>query len=118
MSKLGFSDYNRNDSMIPPAPLNGGLYMGEKFAGPWGNIDIKPDVVNMTRNGLKLTEVPPPEEAFNQYGDIFRPGNNEPDILGKEYTNDKIACLSKTSKKSNTSKCMSFDPNAEKFLNL
>ena len=117
MSKINYSNFDRNNSGIPPPPLNAGLYTGEQFAGPWGNVDIAPDVVNMTRDGLKLTEVPPPPEAFSQYGDIFRPGNNEPKILGNVYENSKIACVAPRKDKTNTV-CHSYDPWSSKYFNL
>ena len=28
---------------VPPRKINGGLYVGEPFAGPWGNVPIEPD---------------------------------------------------------------------------
>lgn len=30
-------------AQIPPRALNGGLYSGERFAGPWGNVPIRPE---------------------------------------------------------------------------
>ena len=117
MSKNNYSHYDRTNSGIPPPPLNAGLYTGETFAGPWGNVDIAPDVVNMTREGLKLAEVPPPPEAFYQYGNIFRPGNNEPNILGNTYKNEQIGCIA--SKKEQAQQiCFSYDPWVSNYLNL
>lgn len=117
MSKINYSHYDGKSNGIPPPPLNAGLYTGERFAGPWGNVDIKPDVVNMTRNGLELTEVPPPPEAFYQFGDIFRPGNNEPNILGSGYMNEQIGCVNPKKEKRNNF-CFSYDPWSSNFLNL
>tara|TARA_Y100000996_G_scaffold232747_1_gene183154 strand:+ start:38 stop:391 length:354 start_codon:yes stop_codon:yes gene_type:complete len=117
MSKINYSHYDGKNTDIPPPPLNAGLYTGERFAGPWGNVDIKPDVVNMTRDGLKLTEVPPPPEAFHQFGDIFRPGNNEPNILGSAYMNEQIGCVNPKKEKQNNF-CFSYDPWSSNFLNL
>jgi hypothetical protein len=64
---------NVNQVVPPKAPeLNGGLYTGEPFRGPWGNVPVIPDATVLTGMAAlpqARTQMPP---------DSFRPGNNSP----------------------------------------
>jgi hypothetical protein len=61
-------------SSIPPPALNGGLYTGEPFKGPWGNVPVVPDTDYMINVNLRSAR--PPPEALTQYPGGPRPGNN------------------------------------------
>lgn len=52
-------------SSIPPPALNGGLYTGEPFKGPWGNVPVVPDTDYMINVNLRSAR--PPPEALTQY---------------------------------------------------
>ena len=65
----------------PPKPaLNGGLYGGAPFAGPWGNVQVTPDVDYMISQNLKSAN--PPPHATTQYPGNVRPGNNMQQMPG------------------------------------
>ena len=81
---------------IPKPDLNGGLYTGEPFKGPWGNVYVQPDMVYLTTQNLKSAN--PPQSALLQYGNVIRPGNNEPSLenthmFSKEHN---IVCTGST----------------------
>lgn len=66
---------------IPPKKpeLNGGLYTGEPFKGPWGNYPVIPDVVPMTKETLTMQTQPPTPGSTEQFDPtMLRPGNNMP----------------------------------------
>jgi hypothetical protein len=65
---------------VPPAPLNGGLYTGEPFKGPWGNVPVIPDVDYMT--SINLRSANPPVEALMHYPGGPRAGNNKQNMPG------------------------------------
>lgn len=73
---MKYSIFDNSKSGIPKPSLNGGLYTGEEFKGNWGNVYVQPDVVYM--NNVNLITANPPKTALTQYGDIIRPGNNDP----------------------------------------
>ena len=103
------------DPIGPKQPeLNGGLYTGEAFKGPWGNVPIIPDVTVLTQHALKLgNEVVRGADA-QFHPNLLRPGNNIPlqinkiQSIGSEYhigctenmphehTNKRIASYDKT----------------------
>lgn len=60
---------------IPPPPLNGGLYTGEPFAGPWRNYPVLPDAGYMMHVALQPSA---PESKYHVPGGGLRPGNNTP----------------------------------------
>jgi hypothetical protein len=62
---------------IPPPPLNGGLYTGEPFAGPWRNHPALPDAGYLNHVFLQ-TAFPPPGAQHHVPGGGLRPGNNTP----------------------------------------
>lgn len=52
---LQFAEYEfeKYGYMPPPPPsLNGGLYTGESFKGPWGNVPVIPDATYMINKNL------------------------------------------------------------------
>ncbi len=69
---------------IPKPSLNGGLYTGEKFAGPWGNVPAIPDATYMTNVNILSANPQPPFEATFQYPGNTRPGNNIQALKGIE----------------------------------
>jgi hypothetical protein len=73
---MQFSNFDNSKSRIPKPALNGGLYTGEPFKGPWGNLYVQPDMVYLTNENLKSAN--PPVNALIQYGNVIRPGNNNP----------------------------------------
>jgi hypothetical protein len=90
---MQFSDLdNSTVGGIPKPDLNGGLYTGEPFKGPWGNVYVQPDMVYLTTINLKSAN--PPESALLQYGNVIRPGNNEPVLQNTHmYSNEhNIVC--------------------------
>lgn len=103
------ASWDGTNTEIPPPSLNGGLYNGEPFAGPWGNVPVTPDAVSMTTQTLKKAQPPPPFEATVQFGNTFRPGNSEHKLLSKNYQPNQIACMiDKKVEKSTV--CKSYDP--------
>ena len=66
-------------NMLPPSPLNGGIYTGTPFHpnAPWRNFPAIPSAPYLTHVNLR-TANPPPQALFQlQAG--FRPGNNDSD---------------------------------------
>jgi hypothetical protein len=87
------SEYQLKPPQLPKTPeLNGGLYTGEPFKGPWGNVPVIPEGSIMTHDTLRSAN--PPIEANEQFGDMIRPGNNDPLIpsLNRFSPNHNIAC--------------------------
>lgn len=73
--------------MPPNKPaLNGGLYTGEPFKGPWGNVPVIADAVYMTHVNLQSANPPPNAKIqYSPYG--IRPGNNIHNYEGiKEFS--------------------------------
>ena len=95
-----FGEYKFEKYQPPLKPeLNGGLYTGEPFKGPWGNVPIVPDTVHMITTNLKSAN--PPTDALFQYGNSIRPGNNQHNVqtghqLSKEHN---IVCTGKNKEK-------------------
>ena len=89
---MNYSNFDNSKSGIPKPVLNGGLYTGEAFKGPWGNVYVQPDVVYMTNKNL--ISALPPQNALTQYGDIIRPGNNVPNFqnIHKFSNKHNIVC--------------------------
>jgi hypothetical protein len=89
---MQFSDFDNSQSGIPKPSLNGGLYTGEKFNGPWGNVYVQPDIVYLTSMNLKSAN--PPQNALVQYGNVIRPGNNNPVLTNThKYSNEhNVVC--------------------------
>ena len=107
---LSFSSVQKVETPLTPS-LNGGLYTGEPFKGPWGNVPVIPDTVAMTTYTLRSGN--PPKEALTQFGNIHRPGNsalNLPqtslDRLSGKHT---VLCTSSDSSTDTVQKCKSFD---------
>jgi hypothetical protein len=71
MSSYDFTKYISANKPV----LNGGLYSGEPFKGPWGNTPVIADAVTMTK--YTLLSANPPPNATKQFGDNIRPGNNQ-----------------------------------------
>lgn len=100
---------------IPPKKpeLNGGLYTGEPFKGPWGNYPVVPDVVPMTKKTLLRQTVPPTPGSTEQFDpSMLRPGNNMPLPLQDEHQfsdSHNFHCTSHESKEG-AAKIRSFDP--------
>jgi len=71
--------------MIPPKTpaLNGGLYTGEAFAGPWGNVPILPDAVPFN------AQIHNPHAKQQFQPNILRPGNNAPLQIPQTLSNPK-----------------------------
>ena len=85
-----------NDS-APEPMLNGGLYTGEKFDGPWGNYPVPP-----TANGFiaNLASANPPPGAMDQMPGYIRLGNNFQVNPTQEYSGDTlIKCTAGGAKK-------------------
>ncbi|QOI90171.1 hypothetical protein QKU58_gp160 [Pyramimonas orientalis virus] len=103
---LDFAGFDKSKSGIPKPALNGGLYTGEKFSGPWGNQYVQPDVVFL--NNKNLVSAKPPQKALTQYGNIVRPGNSVPQFQNvHQYSKEhNIVCTGKVPKTG----YKSFDP--------
>jgi|TARA_B110000259_G_scaffold74978_1_gene88202 hypothetical protein len=107
------SEYNNQKPQLPKKPeLNGGLYTGEPFRGPWGNVPVIPEGSIMTHDTLQSAN--PPEQALTQFGEMIRPGNNDPIIppLNRFSPNHDIAC---TQPPENKNKLKSFDHSFNSF---
>jgi len=97
MSTLQYSDYEfeKYGYMQPKPPaLNGGLYTGEKFNGPHGNVPVQADAEYLiTKN---LASANPPIEGRFHYPGYTRPGNNKQNLPGtRQYSNiHHFRCLS------------------------
>ena len=76
---------------VPPPALNGGLYTGEPFKGPWANVPVTPDVDYLTHVNLKSAH--PPSEALKHYPGGPRPGNNVQNMPGVDLDNNKMSYL-------------------------
>jgi hypothetical protein len=58
-------------------PVNGGLYTGEPFKGPWKNYPAMP--MTSYLNHVNLRSANPPLPALFQMAPPLRPGNNDTD---------------------------------------
>lgn len=67
---------------IPDRRPNGGLYTGELFEGPWGNVPIVPDSGSIMNRKEFL--------ASNQAVSFTRPGNSEPMNISNTVRIDAI----------------------------
>lgn len=67
-------------NLIPPAPLNGGLFTGEPFKedAPWRSFPVTPCTSYL--NHYNLRSANPPVQALFQSGANTRPGNNSSDL--------------------------------------
>ena len=72
-----------NEIMPTPTYYNAGLYTGESFKGPWGNIPVAPTTTNMIQNNLRSAN--PPPGAIYQYPGTNRLGNNYIAMPGVYY---------------------------------
>ena len=81
-----------SQTITPPnkPELNGGLYTGEAFKGPWGNVPVIPDEIALTHTVLKLGNTPPPgaTKQFSPY--TIRPGNNASKLSPVTYAEDHL----------------------------
>lgn len=112
------ASWDGTNTQLPPPSHNGGLYTGEPFNGPWGNVPVVPDAVSLTNKTLKLASPPPPLEATVQFDNTFRPGNNQHNILSPNYQPNQIACtLDKNIEKSKQI-CKSYDPFQTNYMTL
>jgi hypothetical protein len=68
---LKWSDPN---TAAPAAAHNGGLYSGQQFTGPWGNVPVTPTTTEHINNNLRSAN--PPPGATEQYIGTNRLGNN------------------------------------------
>lgn len=92
-----------NKHTAPNKPeLNGGLYTGEPFKGPWGNFPVIADEIPLTGNTLKQGNTPPPgaTQQFNPY--MIRPGNNASILTPSLYKNDTLRLRTSCSQTKNT----------------
>lgn len=106
-------NYNFQSYTKPEKPsLNGGLYSGEKFKGPWGNYPVIPEATQMIHNTLRSAN--PPPNAILQYGNYIRPGNNEHPIPTKHNIDEtlNIQCVGSMKQKPSFA---SHDPNPHEF---
>jgi hypothetical protein len=76
---------------IPDRKLNGGLYTGEAFTGPWGNVPIVPDSGSIMNRREFL--------GYDQPVAFVRPGNSEPvrilnttrfDTINAEFPSERM----------------------------
>ena len=67
---------NNNYSPIPKPKLNGGLYTGEPFKGPWGNVPVIPDAAYLTYVTQRLSTDNVPTASLYQMQAPCRSGNN------------------------------------------
>lgn len=109
---LRFSTIQNVEVNLEPS-LNGGLYTGEQFKGPWGNVSVIPDVVPMTTETLSNGNTPP-DAALSQFGNIHRPGNNRLSLyknsINRFSDRHTIMCTKSTRSSNNkVKKCKSFD---------
>lgn len=104
--------------MPPPEPsLNGGLYTGVKFAGPWGNVPVIPDSGYMIHHNLKSSN--PPPGAIYQYPGSIRPGNSYINMYGIQRYQDKsfnIYCIKDDEKINNMNNYIT-NCNGNKYFN-
>ena len=116
---LRFSTVDNTPITIKPCP-NGGLYTGELFAGPWGNVPVVPDTVHMTTHTLKSAS--PPGAALSQFGNNQRPGNNgmrlDHSLVQRFGEKHAIYCTNPLSKKTPLEKCKSFDMWSPQYTTL
>ena len=89
-----------NDSAPEPL-LNGGLYTGESFKGPWGNYPVAP-----TTNGFmaNLASANPPPGALDQFPGYVRLGNNFQVNPSKDFSNETMIKCTGGAKKSKSKK--------------
>lgn len=100
---------------IPEPKLNGGLYTGEQFKGPWRNYYVAPDTEYMTSVGLQSAN--PPPNAQYQFGNIIRPGNNTihpKKNLYKLSDNHNVVCT----RVDVSQPFKSFNPYSDNYLNI
>lgn len=101
---------------IPPKKpeLNGGLYTGAPFEGPWGNVPVIPDVVPMTKETLTMQTHPITPGSTDQFEPaMLRPGNNVPLLLKEQRSFSKEHNFNCTSQTTSKSSIRSFDPVAQ-----
>ena len=67
------------NNLLPPPPLNGGLYTGEPFYenAPWRNFPVSPTSAYL--NHVNLRSANPPVQAIFQMQQANRPGNTDSD---------------------------------------
>jgi hypothetical protein len=61
---------------MPPPSYNAGLYTGQPFAGPWGNIPVTPTAAGHTNVALQWATPPPHATSMYSTGATNRPGNS------------------------------------------
>ena len=106
---MNYNFIKYNEPNLPV--LNGGLYTGEPFKGPWGNVPVIPDAVSMIHYTLRSAN--PPPNAILQYGNSIRPGNNGQSMSNvHSIANTNIHC---TGNETHAGKYRSFDPNPHEF---
>ena len=89
------------DDSAPEPLLNGGLYTGESFKGPWGNYPVPP-----TTNGFmaNLASANPPPGALDQFPGYVRLGNNFQVNPSKDFSNETMIKCTGGAKKSKSKK--------------
>jgi len=89
------------DDSAPEPLLNGGLYTGESFKGPWGNYPVAP-----TTNGFmaNLASANPPPGALDQFPGYVRLGNNFQVNPSKDFSNETMIKCTGGAKKSKSKK--------------
>tara|TARA_Y100001970_G_scaffold53416_1_gene67657 strand:- start:572 stop:988 length:417 start_codon:yes stop_codon:yes gene_type:complete len=78
--------WNNENEYAPRPTYNAGLYSGEPFDGPWGNISVTPTTTNMIHYNLRSAN--PPPGAIYQYPGTNRLGNNYVAMPGVNYYKD------------------------------
>tara|TARA_Y100001970_G_C14072036_1_gene769982 strand:+ start:455 stop:856 length:402 start_codon:yes stop_codon:yes gene_type:complete len=89
------------DKEAPKPTHNAGLYSGEAFKGPWGNIPVVPTTTNLIHHNLKSAN--PPPGATTQYPGTNRSGNNYIAMPGVYWHTSKDKCSYKVKRTEDTS---------------
>jgi hypothetical protein len=80
---------SNENTAIPPALPNGGLFMPPQSTMPWANIPVIPSDTNLIHNNLRSAN--PPPGATQQYVSTDRLGNNYAPMIGVYWYNPENA---------------------------
>jgi hypothetical protein len=115
LNKVMQNNYNFQNYNFPKKPeLNGGLYTGKEFNGPWRNYPVIPDEIYM--NNKNLVSANPPPLATTQFGNHFRPGNNTMNIKNMYHGISKQHNILCFGNKKEEHKYVSNNPYESKFV--